>query len=62
MTNGYQQRAISDGREQFELELRDLLTKDLPSDAAGYPMPSALRKADTVIDQILRLYDRYAKQ
>jgi hypothetical protein len=59
---GFQQRAITEGREQFELELRDLLTKDLPEDAKGYPMPSALRKADTVIDQIMRLYDKHAPQ
>lgn len=59
---GFQQRPITEGRDAFELELRDLLTKDLTEDAHGFPMPSALRKADTVIDQILKLYDKHAPQ
>jgi hypothetical protein len=58
---GFQQRAITEGREQFELELRDLLTKNLPEDAKGYPASSSLRKADVTITRILELFDRYAR-
>jgi hypothetical protein len=54
-----QQRPIANPREEIETELRLLLTEGVPADDSGYPLPSLLRKADTLVDQILRILDRY---
>lgn len=56
------QRPLLPGREEFENELRDLLTKDVPADRNGYPSPSAIRKADDLVAKILSLYDRCANR
>lgn len=58
--SSFQQKALTEGREEFELELRDLLSKDLPTDRDGFPKSSELRKADTLVQAILDLFDRCA--
>lgn len=53
------QRPILNAREEIEAELRLLLTTGIPADAGGYPLPALLKKADGLVDQILRIIDRY---
>lgn len=53
----FQQRPIRDQREEFELELRALLTKEA---GEREPTTSELRKADGLALRILDLYDKYA--
>ena len=36
-----------------------MLTDGIPAGPDGYPLPSLIRKADTVVQQILRLVDQY---
>lgn len=55
--SSFQQRPISSNREEFEMELRDLLTKDV---RGTLPSPTELKKADDLISKILALADRYA--
>lgn len=59
MNPSYQQRPVNDRLEQLELDLRELLTKDLETGTDGYPMPAVLRKTDKTIDDVMALVKRY---